>query len=390
LVFDGQGTQKQRYLYGTVVDQVLAEESAVGVRWFLANEQGTIKDVVDNTGTVIDHITYDSFGRIVGQTSAVDLRFAYTGREWDGETGQYYYRARYYDPTVGRFINEDPLGFGAGDTNIYRYVGNSSTNAIDPSGLVSCDCSPKSEPSLLNRAFGVLKVVTGGIQVSGGVGLAAGGTAASGGFAAPVTVPVGVLIAARGADDVQSGLRQIYTGQQTETITHNVVANLTGNCTVAGVVDFGTGLVSAGGAIKGISALNKVRSAKAAPYRFRGDSRPPEEIFNTGLQPRGKNTDLYEYAASNTPSTYVGASKDFDVAVGFATNNGGRNGYVYTVKAPGGIDVNKALGSRTPYPLEQEVVFKGGINTNNIRGATPVNANGELGNFSILNPNFGR
>jgi filamentous hemagglutinin len=57
---------------------------------------------------------------------------------------------------------------------------------------------------------------------------------------------------------------------------------------------------------------------------------------------------------------------------------------------PNGIDVNKALGSRTPYPLEQEVVFKGGININNIRGATPVNANGELGNFSILNPNFGR
>jgi RHS repeat-associated protein len=134
LVFDGQGVQKARYLYGTEVDQVLAEEAGASVRWFLADEQGTIKDVVDNTGIVLDHITYDSFGRIVGQTSAMNLRFAYTGREWDDETGQYYYRARYYDPTVGRFINEDPLGFGAGDTNIYRYVGNSPTNYIDPSG----------------------------------------------------------------------------------------------------------------------------------------------------------------------------------------------------------------------------------------------------------------
>jgi Heat-labile enterotoxin alpha chain len=151
----------------------------------------------------------------------------------------------------------------------------------------------------------------------------------------------------------------------------------------------GTSLVKAGpGLVR--SGIKGLRSAKDAPYRFRGDSRPPEEIFNTGLKPRGNNTDLYEYAASNTPSTYVGTSKSFDVAAGFATNNGGRNGYVYTVKAPKGIDVNKALGSRTPYPLEQEVVFKGGININNIRGATPVNANGELGNFSILNPNFGR
>jgi RHS repeat-associated protein len=136
LVFDGQGIQKARYLYGTEIDQVIAEESTAGVHWFLADEQGTIKDVVNNTGTVIDHITYDSFGRIVGQTSAIDLRFAYTGREWDGETGQYYYRARYYDPMIGGFINEDPLGFEAGDTNLKRYVGNSPTNYTDPSGEI--------------------------------------------------------------------------------------------------------------------------------------------------------------------------------------------------------------------------------------------------------------
>jgi RHS repeat-associated protein len=135
LVFDGQGVQKSRYLYGTQVDQVLAEESGTQVRWFLADHQGTIKDVVDNAGTVIDHITYDSFGRIVGQTNPIDLRFAYTGREWDGETGQYYYRARYYDPADGRFISEDPVGFIGGDSNLSRYVGNSPTNFIDPSDL---------------------------------------------------------------------------------------------------------------------------------------------------------------------------------------------------------------------------------------------------------------
>jgi RHS repeat-associated protein len=136
LVFDGQGVQKSRYLYGAEIDQVLAEESGASVQWFLADEQGTIKDVVDNTGAVIDHISYDSYGRIVNQTNPIELRFAYTGREWDGETGQYYYRARYYDPTVGAFISEDPLGFGAQDTNLRRYVGNSPTNYTDPSGEI--------------------------------------------------------------------------------------------------------------------------------------------------------------------------------------------------------------------------------------------------------------
>jgi RHS repeat-associated protein len=59
---------------------------------------------------------------------------AYTGREWDPETGLYYYRARYYDPKAGRFISEDPIGFGGG-VNFYGYVENSPVDLIDPSGL---------------------------------------------------------------------------------------------------------------------------------------------------------------------------------------------------------------------------------------------------------------
>jgi large repetitive protein len=65
LVLDGSGVQKSRHLYGTQVDQVLAEESGTQIRWFLADHQGTVKDVIDNAGIAIDHITYDSFGRII-------------------------------------------------------------------------------------------------------------------------------------------------------------------------------------------------------------------------------------------------------------------------------------------------------------------------------------
>ncbi len=103
--------------------------------WALADNQDTVSDLVDNSGSAIKHITYDSFGKVVAQTNpSVVFRYGYTGREQDGETGLNYYRARYYDAGVGRFISEDPIGFEAEDTNFYRYVGNNSVNLTDSSG----------------------------------------------------------------------------------------------------------------------------------------------------------------------------------------------------------------------------------------------------------------
>jgi RHS repeat-associated protein len=137
LVFDGSGTQTHRYLYGTQIDQVLSDETPTGMVWALADRLGTVSDLVDNSGSVVNHITYDSFGQVVSQTnSGVVFRYGYTGRDLDNETGLNYYRARYYDPIVGRFISEDPIGFTAGDANLYRYVGNNSVNATDPTGLL--------------------------------------------------------------------------------------------------------------------------------------------------------------------------------------------------------------------------------------------------------------
>jgi RHS repeat-associated protein len=135
LVFSGN-TLKQRYLYGTQVDQVLAEDTGTTVRWALADHQGTIRDVTDANGTLLNHIRYDSFGKVISQTRPTAFfRFGYTGRETDLESGLMYYRARYYDPGAGRFISEDPIGFDGGDANLYRYVGNSPTNYTDAFGL---------------------------------------------------------------------------------------------------------------------------------------------------------------------------------------------------------------------------------------------------------------
>src|SRR2546427_4850571 len=80
--------------------------------------------------------TYDSFGKLIASTGSVVNPYRYSGRELDTETGIYYYRARYYDPTVGRFLNEDPVHFQAG-TNFYAYVMNDPIILSDPSGLCS-------------------------------------------------------------------------------------------------------------------------------------------------------------------------------------------------------------------------------------------------------------
>ena len=135
-----------RYLYGPATDEILADErittgTAGTVTWSLGDNLGTIRDLVQynaatGTTTVVNHIRYDTFGQIVGQTNtAFQPWFAYTGRELDPAVGLYFYRARWYDPRAGRFLSEDPLGFAAGDVNLSRYVGNGPTLWVDPSGM---------------------------------------------------------------------------------------------------------------------------------------------------------------------------------------------------------------------------------------------------------------
>jgi RHS repeat-associated protein len=134
-VTDGSGNQTFHYLYGLNVDQVMAQDSPAGMVWALADRLGSIETLTDGEGVVVDKRTFDSFGRVLSETNpSVSFRYGYTGREQDLESGLNYYRARYYDPNVGRFISVDPMGFGAGDTNLYRYVGNNSTNWTDPTG----------------------------------------------------------------------------------------------------------------------------------------------------------------------------------------------------------------------------------------------------------------
>ena len=85
---------------------------------------------------MIDHIDYDGFGQVRSETNpAVTHLIGYTGRPFDAETGLQNNHHRWYDANTGRWISKDPIGFAAGDANLSRYVGNGTTNAVDPSGM---------------------------------------------------------------------------------------------------------------------------------------------------------------------------------------------------------------------------------------------------------------
>src|SRR6185437_675443 len=94
---------------------------------------GSTLSMLDSAGVAQTNYTYEPFGNTTQSGSASSNTSQYTGRDNDG-TGLYYYRARYYSPTLQRFISEDPIDFAGGDTNLYAYVGNSPCNFTDPSG----------------------------------------------------------------------------------------------------------------------------------------------------------------------------------------------------------------------------------------------------------------
>jgi RHS repeat-associated protein len=123
------------------IDQPLAMERGNTIDYYEHDGLGSVTSLTAANGSIAQTYTYDSYGNLTNSSGSLTNFFRYTGREFDTETNLYYYRARYYDPSSGRFANEDPIRFRAG-ANFYRYVNNSPVLLIDPTGF----CPPPQTP----------------------------------------------------------------------------------------------------------------------------------------------------------------------------------------------------------------------------------------------------
>jgi RHS repeat-associated protein len=114
---------------------------------------GSVTSLSNVAGALAQTYRYDSFGKQTSSSGSLSSPFEYTARELDSETGLYFYRARFYDPSPGRFLSEDPTEFEGG-VNFYSYVENSPLGSFDPWGLKLCKVNlPGLGPTYLDDAF---------------------------------------------------------------------------------------------------------------------------------------------------------------------------------------------------------------------------------------------
>lgn len=139
----------RRYVPGAGTDETVVWYEGAGLsdrRWLHTDERGSVTAITNSAGSTIRINTYDEYG-IPAATNIG--RFQYTGQAWFPELGLYYYKARIYSPTLGRFMQSDPIGYGDG-MNWHNYVGSDPVNRTDPTGMI-CTTYNVTAPAAIYR-----------------------------------------------------------------------------------------------------------------------------------------------------------------------------------------------------------------------------------------------
>jgi RHS repeat-associated protein len=131
---NSSGAVVARYAQTENVDEPLATLRSSATSYYQADGLGSVTSLSNAAGALAETYTFDSFGNQTASSGSLTNPFRFTGREFDSESSLYYMRARYFDPTAGRFISEDPIDFQGG-INFYAYVSNRPVNFSDLLGL---------------------------------------------------------------------------------------------------------------------------------------------------------------------------------------------------------------------------------------------------------------
>jgi len=133
---DGTGAVKATFVYGLHVNVPEYMTMGGSTYRFIHDHLGSPRLLVDSSsGAVVQRMDYDSFGRVLSDTSPGFQPFGFAGGLWDRDTGLVRFGARDYDPSVGRWTNKDPMRFAGGTTNLYEYATNDPVNRMDATGL---------------------------------------------------------------------------------------------------------------------------------------------------------------------------------------------------------------------------------------------------------------
>ena len=131
MICDANEGMEEKNLWGANQDELIATND----QFTLCDHLGSVRDVINAEGKLLNHIEYNAFGKVVKMTGQSDCAFGYTGKIFDNQTKLQWNINRWYDAEVGRRISEDPIGFEGKDVNLSRYVCNITTMLLDALGF---------------------------------------------------------------------------------------------------------------------------------------------------------------------------------------------------------------------------------------------------------------
>ncbi len=148
--YDASNNLLRKYIHGPSTDELICviartpsgPEGDEAIYYYHKDRLGSTVTITDSQADIVEKYTYDAYGNAIIKDannnvlshSAINNRYLFTGREYDQETGLYYYRARMYSSKTGRFLQPDPVGY-YDSANLYQYCGNNPLNSKDPTGL---------------------------------------------------------------------------------------------------------------------------------------------------------------------------------------------------------------------------------------------------------------